>query len=93
MQGYCVFYLPEKGYGFVRTDDAVIDDPDIFVHHSQVPARKYGRKYLIKGERVEFDLGERAGKPQALKVKPLAVTPAPTAPVTPTNGGNSNGQQ
>ena len=89
MQGYCVFYLPEKGFGFVRTDDAVIEDPDIFVHHSQVPARKYGRKYLIKGERVEFDLGERNGKPQALKVRPLApVTPV----VTPASGGG-NGQQ
>jgi cold shock CspA family protein len=71
MQGFCLFYLPEKGYGYIRPDGAAVDDPDIYTHHSNIPARKHGRKYLIKLERVAFDLGERNGKPQAINVRPL----------------------
>ena len=57
--------------------DAAESDPDAFVHHSQLPRREYGRKYLTKGELVEFDLSVRNGKPQAINVK-IAATDTST---------------
>lgn len=53
-----------KGWGFIRPDKG--GDRDLFVHHTAI--RQYGRRSLVVGERVQFDLGEREQGPCAENV-------------------------
>jgi cold shock CspA family protein len=56
----------------------------VFVRGPEIPADEVGRRFLVRGERIEFDLGMRPGsnrepREQAVNVKLLS----PRAPVNP----------
>merc|ERR1712083_657357 len=53
-------YDSAKGFGFIRRQNG----RNIFVHCSEVN----GYKTLLKGERVEFNVGQRNGKERAVNV-------------------------
>jgi cold shock protein len=65
--GSVVFFDDRKGWGFVRLPNG----GDLFVHYSQVLMA--GRKTLIAGQQVEFQIGKRPNseKAQAEAVLPL----------------------
>ena len=50
--GTVKFFNDEKGYGFISREDG----EDIFVHFSNIEGT--GRRTLVSGQSVEFDLGE-----------------------------------
>lgn len=49
-QGKVKWFNPEKGYGFITSDDG----EDIFVHYSAIAGQ--GFRSLEEGQRVEFDV-------------------------------------
>ena len=61
-------YVPEKRFGFIGPDDG---GPDVFVHASAV--KKADMNYLLKGQRVSFDIAidERTRRPQAVNLQML----------------------
>ncbi len=52
-----------KGYGFIALDDG---EKDLFVHFSAIVGT--GRKSLVDGQQVEFEVEEGARGPQAANV-------------------------
>jgi CspA family cold shock protein len=66
MQGEILFFIDEKGYGFLSRDDG---GPDVFYHRT----RLCGIDFPEKGQRVEFGLEKnpRTGKLIAVDVRPL----------------------
>jgi CspA family cold shock protein len=58
-------WVDDRGFGFIARDD---DSTDLFTHCSQI---KGASDYLKPGQRVEFDEGERNGKPCAVNVRVL----------------------
>jgi len=54
-----------KGFGFITPDEA-IPEGDIFVHFSSVQSS--GFKYLVDGERVQFDFDRSGPKVRAVNV-------------------------
>lgn len=67
MQGTVIFFKRPGGWGFISAND-----DDYFVHHSEL----VGRNSLREGQQVEFDIGQRNGKPLAVNVKVIAEAPA-----------------
>lgn len=64
MSGVIVKYLPEKGYGFIKPEDA---DKDVFVH---IKAVREGADQMREGAPVEFEMGtDRTGRVRAIKVR------------------------
>jgi cold shock CspA family protein len=59
-----------KGYGFCEPDDHQL--ADLFLHHSQL----VGIRRLKEGDIIEFEIGERDGRPLALNIR--LVTPSKT---------------
>ncbi|MEZ5296804.1 MAG: cold-shock protein [Ilumatobacteraceae bacterium] len=59
--GTVKFFNDQKGFGFISREG----DQDIFVHFSNIEGS--GRKTLLEGQQVEFEVGEgaRAPKPSA----------------------------
>lgn len=51
MSGTVKFFNAERGYGFIKPDDA---GPDVFVHITAV--EKAGLKNLAEGQRVTFEV-------------------------------------
>ena len=60
--GTVKWFSPSKGFGFIEQD---LGD-DLFVHQSEI--RQSGFRYLILGERVEYEVGSGKKGPVALKV-------------------------
>jgi cold shock CspA family protein len=58
-------YRDDRGYGFFRPDD---DDEDLFVH---VTAFREAGLFPERGERYEFDIGERNGRPIAKSIRSI----------------------
>lgn len=54
----------ERGFGFAQRDDG---QPDVFVHINAVEDDTI--EALAVGQRVNFELGEHAGRPCAVKVQ------------------------
>jgi len=54
MQGKVKWFNDQKGYGFIKQDNG----PDIFIHHSAMKGS--GRKTLLKGDIVSFDIADGA---------------------------------
>ena len=55
-----------KGYGFLLPDDLTAD---VFVHRNDLPP---GRRYLNPNDRVDYEIGQRNGRPVAVNVTVVA---------------------
>ena len=60
--GTVKWFSPSKGFGFIEQDFG----DDLFVHQSEI--RQSGFRYLILGDRVEYEVGFGKKGPIALKV-------------------------
>jgi len=62
-KGTVKFFNDQKGFGFISRDG----DEDLFVHFSNIVGS--GRKTLVDGQEVEFEVGEgrKGQKPSTLK--------------------------
>jgi CspA family cold shock protein len=65
MQGKVKWFNPEKGYGFIETEEG----GDVFVHYSAIQTE--GFKTLEEGQEVSFDIVEGDRGKQAENVIPL----------------------
>ena len=62
--GIVKWFSSEKGYGFIKPDDA---GEDLFVHHTGIAGGGY--KTLGEGAKVEFEHAEGPKGPQATNVR------------------------
>ncbi len=62
MIGTVKWFNPDKGYGFIESDEG----GDVFVHFSAIQGE--GFKTLDEGQRVEYELVEGNRGPQAANV-------------------------
>ncbi|HED24489.1 MAG: cold-shock protein [Bacillota bacterium] len=62
MQGKVKWFNPDKGYGFIETEEG----NDVFVHFSAIQSE--GFKTLDEGQAVEFDVVEGERGKQAANV-------------------------
>ena len=63
--GTVKFFNDEKGFGFISRDDG----DDVFVHFSNIEGS--GRRSLVTGQQVDFELGQGQKGVEALNVRPL----------------------
>jgi len=63
--GTVKFFNDQKGYGFISRDDG----EDLFVHFSNIVGS--GRRTLLQGQAVSFELGEGRRGPEAQNVQPV----------------------
>jgi CspA family cold shock protein len=61
--GTVKFFNDEKGFGFISRDG----DQDVFVHFSNIEGT--GRRTLLAGQQVEFELGQGRKGVEAHNVK------------------------
>lgn len=61
--GTVKFFNDQKGYGFISREGG----PDVFVHFSNIEGT--GRKTLLEGQTVEFEIGQGRKGDEALKVR------------------------
>jgi cold shock protein len=61
--GTVKFFNDQKGFGFISREDG----PDVFVHFSNIEGS--GRRTLLDGQRVEFDIAPGRKGPEAVGVK------------------------
>ena len=64
--GSVVWFTAKLGYGFIACAQL---EKEIFVHFSNIDMT--GFRTLADGQQVEFSIGEKDGKQQAVDVKPL----------------------
>ena len=63
--GTVKFFNDQKGYGFISRDDG----DDLFVHFSNIAGS--GRRTLVQGQKVTFEVGEGRRGPEARSVQPM----------------------
>jgi len=61
--GTVKFFNDQKGFGFISREDG----PDVFVHFSNIEGT--GRRTLLDGQHVEFDIAPGRKGPEAVGVK------------------------
>ncbi len=61
--GTVKFFNDQKGFGFISREDG----PDVFVHFSNIEGT--GRRTLLDGQQVEFDIAPGRKGPEAVGVK------------------------
>lgn len=66
MQGTVKWFNDQKGFGFIVPDNG---EREVFVHYSAVHMR--GRKTLLEGQRVEFEVENHERGPRAIGVLTL----------------------
>jgi cold shock protein len=64
--GTVKFFNADKGYGFISQDD---NAGDVFVHYSNIEGS--GRRSLVDGQRVEFEVGVGRKGDEAKNVRAL----------------------
>jgi CspA family cold shock protein len=62
MRGRVKWFSDSKGWGFITPDDGA---KDCFCHHSELVGQQ-GRRSLVEGDRVQFDVEET---PKGLKAR------------------------
>jgi CspA family cold shock protein len=62
-KGTVKFFNDQKGFGFISRDG----QEDLFVHFSNIVGS--GRRTLVDGQEVEFEVGEGRKGPEAVDVK------------------------
>ena len=62
-KGTVKFFNDQKGFGFISRDG----QEDLFVHFSNIICS--GRRTLVDGQEVEFEVGEGRKGPEAVDVK------------------------
>jgi cold shock protein len=68
-----------KGYGFINWSIDSIEQPDIFVHFSDIAAEGY--RQLYKDQQVSFNIGKNHhNQDKAINVKALSPKPKNTYP-------------
>jgi superfamily II DNA/RNA helicase len=65
IRGTVNYFDPRRGYGFLATPDGT----KVFVHHSTVHRTGSGRRFLRKGELVDFELADGRRGQEARNVK------------------------
>lgn len=65
-QGTVKWFNGEKGFGFISPDGGA---QDVFVHYSEIQGS--GFRSLEENQRVEFEIGQGAKGPQAMRVTAL----------------------
>jgi CspA family cold shock protein len=63
--GTVKWFNDAKGYGFITQQNG----PDLFVHYTSIVAS--GRKTLVEGEQVSFEVTQGPKGPQATNVRRL----------------------
>ena len=63
--GTVKFFNDEKGFGFISQEGG----DDVFVHFSNIEGT--GRRSLVAGQQVEFELGQGHKGVEANNVRPL----------------------
>ncbi|MDH3707287.1 MAG: cold-shock protein [Acidimicrobiia bacterium] len=61
--GTVKFFNDQKGFGFISREDG----DDLFIHYSNIVGS--GRRTLLDGQRVEFEVGEGRKGPEATNVQ------------------------
>ena len=61
--GTVKFFNDQKGFGFISRDG----QDNLFVHFSNIAGS--GRRTLLDGQNVEFEVGEGRKGPEAINVK------------------------
>jgi CspA family cold shock protein len=61
--GTVKFFNDQKGFGFISREDG----PDVFVHFSNIEGS--GRRTLLDGQRVEFEISPGRKGPEAVGVR------------------------
>jgi CspA family cold shock protein len=65
-RGTVKWFNEAKGYGFITPEDG---RAEVFVHHRQIVG--HGRKTLVEGQRVRFDVVKGLKGLEARHVEPL----------------------
>ena len=63
--GTVKFFNDEKGFGFISREDG----DDVFVHFPNIEGT--GRRSLVTGQQVDFELGQGQKGVEAHNVRPL----------------------
>lgn len=61
--GTVKWFNTEKGFGFIQPDD---NTADVFAHYSAIAGS--GRRDLLEGEKVTYDVTQGAKGPQAANI-------------------------
>jgi cold shock CspA family protein len=70
-QGTVISFDRFKGYGFALPDDG---GNDIFIHRNNLPA---DHRYLEQADRIDYEVGDRNGRPIAVNVRLLGAVVRP----------------
>ncbi len=62
--GTVKWFNADKGFGFIAPDD---NTPDVFAHFSAIAGT--GRRDLVEGEKVTYDVTQGAKGPQAANIQ------------------------
>ena len=65
LTGVVKWFNEDKGFGFIKQDN---DESDVFVHYTGINDQNGGRRTLIEGQNVSFEIGEGKKGPQAINV-------------------------